>query len=306
MAKSPILPSNPKDPTGVDRLERGAIREFAKRMRKIRDAYVSALKIIPAEPVVNERYTFRLDQALLAALYAEMSITVDTILLEGGERENWFLRAYAEVAYVRGTAQAHVNLAHQSDAYKAGRMSLDSLLRSPPYQARVALLKARVFEEMKGLSGNVKANMGRVLADGIGRGKNPRAIAKTLTEQTGIEAGRANRIARTEITMALKRARWDERDQAAEDYGLNTKLMHISALSPTTRPTHAARHARLYTSDEMRDWYAEDANSINCKCGSTEVLVDDDGNPVVPAIIERAKKNYQIMKDKSSAEWAEE
>ena len=306
MARSAILPANLRDPTGIDRLEKGAMREFSKRMRKVRQAYIDALNQIPADLAVNERYTFRLDQALLAALYAELSITVDSILLEGGEQDNWFLRAYVEVAYQRGTAQAYVNLAQQSDAYQAGRMSLDSLLRSPPYLARVGLIKARAFEEMKGLSGQIKADMGRVLADGIGRGKNPREIARNLTEQAGIETRRANRIARTEVPMALRRARWDEKDQAADDYGVVSKLMHISALSPTTRPNHAARHAKLFTSDQVRDWYAVDGNAINCRCSQVEILVDDDGKPVVPAIIERAKKNYAVMKAKGKGAWTEE
>ncbi|MBV7482517.1 phage minor head protein [Bordetella sp. BOR01] len=296
---------NQVDPTGVDRLERGAMREFARRMRKIGDAYRTALDRIPAEPVVNERYTFRLDQAVLSALYAELDIVVDTVLLEGGANSNWFLRAYVTVAYQRGTAQAYVNLAQQSEAYRAGRMSLDNLLRSPPYQTRVALLRSRVFEEMKGLSAQVKADMGRALADGLGRGQNPRVIAKTLTEQTGIETRRARRIARTEVPMALRRARWDEKDQAAEDYGVQSKLMHMSALSPTTRPTHAARHARLFTSEQVRDWYSQDGNAINCKCSQVEVLVDDAGKPLVPAIQERARRNYEVMKTKGKGAWTE-
>src|SRR5690606_17211922 len=128
------------------------------------------------------------DAALLASMYAELDITVDSILLEGGEHSLWFLSAYVSVAYQRGTAQAYANLAQQSDVYKAGRMSLDQLLTSDPYRRRIALVAAREFEEMKGLSGQVKADMGRVLADGIGRGQNPREIAKRLAEQAGIEA----------------------------------------------------------------------------------------------------------------------
>ncbi|MCR3865547.1 phage head morphogenesis protein, partial [Pseudomonas aeruginosa] len=108
---------------------------------------------------------------------------------------------------------------------------------------------------------------------------NPREIARDLTAQTGIEARRGHRIARTEVTTALRRARWDEKDAAEADYGVQSKLMHMSALSPSTRATHAARHARLYTSDEVRDWYSRDGNSINCKCSQVEVLVDDEGNP---------------------------
>lgn len=306
MARSPILPSNQADPTGVDRLERGAMKDFDRRMRRIRNGYVEALARIPAEPVVNKRYTFRLDQALLSSSFADTDRLVDEILLEGGERNLWLFESYVGVSYQRGTAQEFANLGQQSPAYKAGRDSLQALLRSEPYQARLSLLRAREFEEMKGLSGQVKADMSRILSDGMGRGLNPRDIARNLTEQTGIEARRGHRIARTEVPMALRRARWDEQDQAQEDYGTQAKLMHMSALSPTTRLTHARRHAKLFTSEETRDWYARDANAINCKCSQVSVLVDEKGEPLVPAIVDRARKNYQVMKDKGNGPWADD
>lgn len=306
MARSPILPSSQADPTGVDRLERGAMKDFDRRMRRIRTGYVEALARIPAEPAVNKRYTFRLDQALLSSIFADTDRLVDEILLEGGERNLWFFESYVGVAYQRGTAQEYANLGQQSPAYKAGRDSLQALLRSEPYQARLSLLRARQFEEMKGLSGQVKADMSRILSDGMGRGLNPRDIARNLAEQTGIEARRGHRIARTEVPMALRRARWDEQDQAQEDYGTQSKLMHISALSPTTRPSHARRHAKLFTSEETRDWYSKDANAINCKCSQVSVLVDEKGEPLVPAIVGRARKNYQVMKEKGNGPWADD
>ncbi|WP_060660835.1 hypothetical protein [Serratia marcescens] len=40
------------------------MREFAKRMKLITKGYIDILNRIPAEPVVNERYTFRLDHAV--------------------------------------------------------------------------------------------------------------------------------------------------------------------------------------------------------------------------------------------------
>lgn len=306
MTRSPILPSNQADPTGVDRLERGAMKDFDRRMRRIRNGYVEALARIPAEPVVNKRYTFRLDQALLSSIFADTDRLVDGILMEGGERNLWLFESYVGVAYQRGTAQEFANLGQQSPAYKAGRDSLQALLRSEPYQARLSLLRARQFEEMKGLSGQVKADMSRILSDGMGRGLSPRDIGRNLTEQTGIEARRGHRIARTEVPMALRRARWDEQDQAQEDYGTQAKLMHMSALSPTTRLSHARRHAKLFTSEEVRDWYARDANAINCKCSQVSVLVDDQGEPLVPAIVDRARKNYQVMKDKGNGPWADD
>jgi len=207
--KPPILPSNIKDPTGVDKLERGAMREFAKRMKLIAKGYIDILNRIPSEPVVNERYTFRLDQGLLSMLLQNGEARVDDILLEGGEFNLWFFGRYVSVAYQRGTAQEYYNLSQQSSAYAAGQQDVPNILLSEPYQLRLILVRAREFEMMKGLSAQVKSDMARILTDGIARGLNPRDVAKNLNAQTGIETRRANRIARTEITTALRRARWD-------------------------------------------------------------------------------------------------
>lgn len=93
--------------------------------------------------------------------------------------------------------------------------------------------------------------------------------------------------------MALRRARWDEADEAKKELGLNIRLMHFSALSPTTRQPHAIRHARIYTAEEVRTWYATGANAINCKCPQVEVLVDAKGAPVNPKVVEMAQKGFR-------------
>lgn len=303
--RPPILPRDLRDPTGVDTLERGAMREFDRRMRKVLKAYKAALARIPVEPAVNRRYAFQLDRFLLQSLLASLDIEVDTILFGDSPSDGtWFFESYVGVAYQRGTAQEYANLAQQSPAYKAGQESLGNVIRSEPYRRRVALVRARVFEEMKGLSAGVKADMSRVLTDGVGRGLNPRDIARNLTDQAGIEARRANKIARAEIPTALRRARWDEADEAEEEYGLQTKELHLSALSPTTRATHAARHGKLYSRERVRDWWSEDGNSNNCKCATVSVMVDDDGQPVVPSIIQRAKQAKTNMEKRGYA-WSD-
>jgi SPP1 gp7 family putative phage head morphogenesis protein len=124
----------------------------------------------------------------------------------------------------------------------------------------------------------------------MGLGQNPRVIAKSIRERIGVSQSRAATIARTEIPNALRQARMDETLSAQESLGIQTKEMHLSALSPTTRPDHAARHARLFSIQEQKEWWARDANSINCKCSTVSVLVGDDGEPLTPSIIERAKK----------------
>lgn len=301
--KPPILPRNYQDPTGADALERRAMKDFARRMNKIGKAYKSALDKIPSSLAVNARYEYQLNPTILSIILNDASYLVDQVLLEGGDYDLWFYE-YVDLAAEKGTGQAFANLSQQSPVYAAGRESLSTILISEPYQRRMALVNARMFEEMKGLSAEVKRDMARVLTEGVGRGLNPREVSRNLTEQVGIEKRRANRIARTEITTALRRAKWEEDQEAGELYGLKTKLLHISALSPTTRHTHAARHAHLYTNEEVRDWYAKDANSINCKCTQQSVLVDEEGKPIYPDTITKLKQEYKTMQARGYA-WAE-
>ncbi|EPG2644149.1 phage minor head protein, partial [Providencia stuartii] len=180
-----------------------------------------------------------------------------------------------------------------------------TILLSEPYQLRMALVRARVFEEMKGLSAQVKADMARILTDGIARGLNPREVARNLNEQSGIEIRRANRVARTEITTALRRARMDEADEASEVLNLETRQVHISALSPTTRPNHASRHGKIFTTDEQRDWWARDGNSINCKCSTVTILTDKEGRPYNDTLLNKLKEEKEAMKERGY-QWAEE
>lgn len=293
------------DPTAVDKLERGAMKAFAKRIKKVSQGYIQLLNRIPSEPVVNKKYQFDLDPNYLSIILRDGELMVDEVLLQGGEFNNFFFNEYVSTAYERGTAQQYANLAQQSTAYAATQQSVATILLSQPYQLRMVLVRARVFEEMKGLSAQIKADMARVLTDGIARGLNPREVARNLNEQSGIEIRRANRIARTEVTTALRRARLDEADEAREMLGLETREVHISALSPTTRLNHASRHGKIFTTDEQRDWWARDGNSINCKCSTVTILTDKEGRPYNDTLLNKLKEEKEAMKERGY-QWAEE
>lgn len=281
------------------------MKAFAKRIKKVSQGYIQLLNRIPSEPVVNKKYQFDLDPNYLSIILRDGELMVDEVLLQGGEFNNFFFNEYVSTAYERGTAQEYANLAQQSTAYAATQQSVATILLSEPYQLRMALVRARVFEEMKGLSAQVKADMARILTDGIARGLNPREVARNLNEQSGIEIRRANRVARTEITTALRRARMDEADEASEVLNLETRQVHISALSPTTRPNHASRHGKIFTTDGQRDWWARDGNSINCKCSTVTILTDKEGRPYNDTLLNKLKEEKEAMKERGY-QWAEE
>lgn len=84
----------------------------------------------------------------------------------------------------------------------------------------------------------------------------------------------------------------EDSEQAAAQYGLDCLYMHLSALSPTTRKSHAERHGKLFTAAQMREFWSDPDNVEGCQCGIVVVRVDAEGKPTVPLIVERAKDAY--------------
>lgn len=300
MAGSPVLPRSLSDPTGQDSRERKAIKDFDRRVNAIGKEVLRILGeqnytvvTLNAIEINASTYQFALDQAILSGINSEIERICNLILLEGGEQDLWFMRAYVEHSYQQGTATTAANLTVQSEAYALTKPSLDAILFSPPYRKRIGLLRAREFELMQGFSQQMKSDLAQTLTRGMIAGQNPRVIAKDIQERTGVNRSRAERIARTEVTNSFRQARMDEAQDAQQSLGINTRLMHLSALSPSTRPEHRARHAHIYTIQEERDWWAITPNMINCKCSTVEILVDEKGNPLSPGIIERAKRKLK-------------
>ena len=301
MAGSPVLPRSLSDPTGQDSRERRAMKDFDRRVNTIGKEVLRILGeqnytvvTLNALEINASTYQFQLDQAILAGINSEIERICNLILLEGGENDLWFMRAYVEPAYQQGTATTAANLTVQSEAYALTKPTLDAILFSPPYRKRISLLAAREFELMQGFSGSLKNDLAQTLTRGMIAGQGPRQIAKDIEARTGVNKSRAERIARTEVTNAFRQARMDEAQAAQIDLGIKTKMMHLSALSPTTRADHRVRHAHLYTVQEERDWYANTPGaSVNCKCSMTEVLVNEKGDPLSPSIIERAKRKLK-------------
>ena len=293
----PLLPRNINDPTAQDKRERKCIADFERRVKMIGKEVKAILdrqhyKVLTlnAAAYTIKKYQFNIDEFLFDSITDEIDSLIDRIILEGGdERRLWLSTGYVEPAYQQGTAMAHSNLAVQSAAYKLSRPELANILMSPAYRTRLGYIRAREFEEMKGYSANLKKQFGTILLDGMATGLNPLDIADRIADQTGTSLFDARRIARTEITTALRRSRLDESESAMQSLGLPVMMMQISALSATTRLSHALRHAKLYTIQEMRDWMSTSPNMINCKCTFVEVMVDDEGQPWVPDIIEKAR-----------------
>lgn len=292
-----ILPRSEKDPTGIEPKVHQCERDLSERFDRIKRGYLALISGLRgrvlsnnSSMVVNEFYAYEIDENLLSGIYAGLDALVEEAIMETIAGNSWFFERYLEPALRTGAIAAYLNIAAQVPEYQLLIPTVSEFLISERYRLRVALVKSRQFEFMAGLAGETRNDLARVLADGISRGLNPRQVAKAITEQIDIEKRRANRIAQTEITMALRRARWEESDYAEEKTQIRMMELHLSALKPTTRVGHAARHGKLYTRDQVRKWYSEGANAINCYCSQSSVAVDEDGNPISTAMARRMQK----------------
>ncbi|MFP1891078.1 phage minor head protein [Lonsdalea quercina] len=243
-------------------------------------------------------YIYDMSASQLASLLQIVQTILDDHLLDGGSGNLWALD-YVSAEYDRGTLAAFTNLSTQSPIY-ASQTSLASLLSSPAYQNQVAAAYVSTYSDWKGISDKARADVANVIADAIGRGINPRETAVIISKRLDVSQASAENIAQTEQVGALRKAQWLEADWARERLGLNTALLWLSALKPTTRAWHASRHGKTYTTAEVEAFYAEGGNRYRCYCSQIPVVLGNDGKIVNLGLIgrlESERKQWQRVSE---------
>ena len=220
-------------------------------------------------------YIYDMTAAQLADLLQVVQTILDDHLLDGGSTNLWAFDYVAE-EYQRGTLGAYTNLSVQSPIY-ASQTTLQQLLSTPAYQNQVAAAFVSTYSDWKGISDAARVDLANVIADSIGRGVNPRETASIISKRLDVSMSRSKTIAQTEQVGALRKAQRLETEWSRERLGLNTAMLHLSALKPSSRPWHVARHGKTYTPEEVEAWYAEGSNRYNCFCSQIPVLLNDDG-----------------------------
>ncbi|SQC33638.1 Phage Mu protein F like protein [Kluyvera cryocrescens] len=297
---TPIVPRNKADPTQ-------SARQVGRMFRDIDERYLTIKRRLKAlfdqrltgqlretngeqswlmcnnegaEPSLYQvnagRYIYDMTAAQLADLLQVVQTILDDALLDGGSQNLWALD-YVAAEYERGTRNAFTNLSVQSQAY-ASQTTLQQLLSSPAYQNQIASAYVSTYSDWKLESDRARGDLANVISDAIGRGVNPRETASIVSKRLDVSMGKAKTIAQTEQVGALREAQWNETDWAAERLGLNTGLLHLSALKPTTRVGHAFWHGKVRTTEDVRAWYAVDGNKYHCYCGQIPVLLNDAGS----------------------------
>lgn len=223
-------------------------------------------------------YIYDMTAAQLADLLQRVQLILDDALLDGGSQNLWALE-YVAAEYERGTQQAFTNLSVQSPIYEQ-QTTLQQLLSSTAYQNQVAAAYVSTYSDWLLESDRARGDLANVIADSIGRGINPKETARIISQRLDVSMARAKNMAQTEQVGALRKAQWQETDWARERLGLNTAVLWLSALKPTTRSWHAARHGKIYTTEEVEAFYAENGNRYYCYCSQIPVILDNSGKVI--------------------------
>lgn len=203
------------DPTRSTELRNRFVKSFKFRIQSIyNDLYDWLVK--SDELALNaRRYEFQSDPTKLKGFNQWLEGKISEKLLTAYEDGSPWLYDFIEEAYKKGYARAYdqVNAYEQSKATVASKADkagfLSRGLSSPVSADRLETLATRSFEYVKGMSQDMKANLNRVLVDGLSNGSTPKQIARDIRDELDISLTRAERIARTEITHAHAEAQLD-------------------------------------------------------------------------------------------------
>ncbi|PBI82373.1 phage head morphogenesis protein [Rahnella victoriana] len=301
---TPIVPRNKADPTQSYRAVNKMYRDIEERYLGIKTSLKQLfdLRLTGREREGNAQasfavhgdiiyqvnaatYIYDMTAQQLADLLERVQVILDDYLLEGGSQNLWAF-AYVSDEYQRGTLNAFTNLSVQSPVY-ASQTTLSALLSSPAYQNQIAAAYVSTYSDWVGISDKARADLANVISDAIGRGVNPKETARLISKRLDVSMSDAKNIAQTEQVGALREAQWNETEWTRERLGLNTGLLHLSALKPTTRQTHAFWHGKVRTVAEVREWYSINGNKYHCYCSQVPVILNDKGQIVNEGLSDR-------------------
>lgn len=156
-------------------------------------------------------FSFHSDPDKIKAFQEWLARHIKGYITSQQEEELW--REYAKAGWRKGAGRAYEDYSakKKSRDFRKEKLpyyqgSKDEFLRSsfsaPESVDKIKLLASRSFEDLKGVTDSMATRMRRTLTDGLVEGRNPRDIAKGLSEDIDIHETRAEVIARTEIIRA--------------------------------------------------------------------------------------------------------
>ena len=255
-----------KDPTRTLTLRRKAVAQVTKRFneikRVIRITLLDNRVLAHAEPADASRFVFLRDAGKVDEFMRWLHRQIQLEILNGAQNDDSnFLNAFVGLGYASGATKTRSAIGR-----KYGDLPVTSVFSNPAHVARAELIYTRVFSQLKGVTEVMEQQIARVLTDGIIQGKGIEEIAQNIIDRVDkIGITRARLIARTEIVNAHNLATIAEAESIEGILGVPIKMIWQTSLDGRERPTHRARHRKVYTKEKVLPLLGEP----NCRCSIT-------------------------------------
>ncbi len=193
----------------------------------------------------------------------------------------WFFGLEVDQVNRRGTvteAERINTLAEMADL--GPQYQVQQLLLSDPYRERIRRVRQRVFNEMKGFTGDTANDLARALSNEMAAGSGINEVKRKIAQRFNIKMSRAETIARTELAKAHRDTRRDMTKDSRDRLKLDTFEQWISAMADTSRTSHMDRNLKFYTPEENEAFYLSPDSQggyINCLCTQQTVIRTKNG-----------------------------
>lgn len=210
------------DPTKTTSLRKRFEADFTRRFRmlarEIRETVVKedgfgALK-------TQRRFDFPTNQGKVSAFMSWLKSRQDVHLFEGkiaAPREvaanSIWMNTYIDTAYRRGIRQSISEL--RSAGGKVSEEYVTAGFLRPVHADRAGIIYTRAYDGLRGITEKMDDQISKILAEGIANGKNPLALAKSISDRVEkIGLTRARLLARTEVIAAHAEAKLNTYEDA--------------------------------------------------------------------------------------------
>lgn len=283
--KKDVTKSNPLrlDPTRTTLIRRQFMAEIKRRVRKLKIELVDfvvtkdALGLDPRQSITilaqPREFAFQTDANKLSTFNSWFAQQVEASVLSpspGTAPGQPWTTTYVESAYRRGVLNAYLStrqMEFDDAGNDIGEMSRDEFMRSafsaPETMSKVQLLGTRTYEQLKGVTNAMGAEMNRIMAQGIADGLGAADIARNLVASIdSLTRSRAMTIARTELIYAHAEGQLDSFER------LGVKEVGVMAEWSTAGddyvcPLCAVKEGQKYTITEARGLIPLHPN---CRC----------------------------------------
>lgn len=232
-----LIPPLKRDPTRTTPLQRKYLKAIVKMFNGVakaaRELIVreNAFDLAPRQDLAsippglqivgNTRFAFDTDPQKVAAFQQWLQDQIDQGLLSVD------VEGFVSSAYKKAAIQAYVAarpiLDAASDFFEGTQAEfLFAAFDSSIVKDRIELLATRAFEDLKGITSSMSADLNRIFADGIAHGRGPHEIARTIDRSVDkINRTRAVRLARTEIVHTYAEGSLDSYERlGVEEVGI--------------------------------------------------------------------------------------